>query len=245
MGKNRYGEIVDTLAVELARLSPGTRVASEHEIAARFGVSRAAARAAVQELESRLLVRRVRGSGTFVSRRIDYVISSRKAPSWHQTVRDAGGTPRAVVRDVRREPLPEDLAERLERRPGDPAHLLVRQYYVDGLLATWTNEWIPADVLMEADAAVHSVESIDLILRQMAGVAPVRAWCRVSFDLATPEVAANLEIEQGRQVWLVESVSRDAQDGTPVMCSNSWSRPDASRIVVEMDGPWPSAKGQC
>jgi DNA-binding GntR family transcriptional regulator len=245
MGKNRYGEIVEALAAELAGLRPGSRVASEHEIAERFAVSRAAARSAVQELESRLLVRRVRGSGTFVSRRIDYVISSRKAPSWHQTVRDAGGEPRAVVRDVRLMPLPDDLAARLERPAGTPAHRLVRQYYVDGLLATWTNEWIPVDVLPDVDVAVHSVESLDLILRQMAGVAPVRAWCRVGFDLPGADVAAGLEMEFGRQVWLVESLSRDAADGTPVMCSNSWHRPDTSRIVVEMDGPWPAAKGQC
>jgi DNA-binding GntR family transcriptional regulator len=244
MGKNRYGEIVDALVAEIAQCPPGSRVASEHQIAERFQVSRAAARKAVQELESRLLVRRVHGSGTFVSRRIDYVISPRKAPSWHQTVREAGATPRSVVRDVRREPLPEDLAARLERAAGDPAHLLVRQYYVDSLLSSWTNEWIPLDVLPDIDAAVHSVESVDLILRQMAGVCPVRAWCRVSFDIPCAEVATGLEMEYGRPVWLVESLSRDAPGGQPVMCSNSWSRPDASRIVVEMDGPWPPEKGQ-
>ncbi|MEU6270610.1 GntR family transcriptional regulator [Saccharopolyspora shandongensis] len=238
MVRSRYVEIADTLAAELAQLPAGSRIAGEHEIAARFAVGRAAARAAMQELEQRLLVRRVRGAGTFVNRRIDYVISQRRAPSWHQTVREAGAEPRSVVRDVRRAPLPAAEAELLERPTGSPASLLIRQYYVDDLLHGWSNEWIPADVLPDVEIAVHSVESVDSILRQMARVRPVRSWCRVSNTLPEPEVVAGLEIESGRPVWLVESVSRDSGTGLPVLFSRSWSRPDSARIVVEMDGPY-------
>jgi DNA-binding GntR family transcriptional regulator len=179
VGRNRYTEIVAALACELAGSPVGSRVASEHEIAARFSVSRAAARAAVQELENRLLVRRVQGSGTFVNHRIDYVISPRKAPSWHQTVLDAGAVPRSVVLDIRSGTLTGDLAARLERSAGSRAHVLTRQYYINDLLATWTTEWIPDDVFPDAaEVAVRAVESVDLVLRQMAQVEPVRAWCR-------------------------------------------------------------------
>ncbi|MBB5935475.1 GntR family transcriptional regulator [Streptomyces zagrosensis] len=236
--KSRYAEIADVLAAEIADQPAGARVSSEHEIAARFAVSRAAARAAVQELEGRLLVRRVRGAGTFVNRRIDYVLSQRKAPSMHQTVREAGGTPRTVVCDVRRVALRGELAARLEQPEGSEAHLLVRQSYIDGLLSGWAQEWIPLDLLPELDAAVHAVESLDSILRQMCGVSPVRAWCRVSYSLPTPEVAVGLESDHTRPVWLIESLSRDGDTGRPVMCSSTWSRPDSTRIIVELDGPW-------
>ncbi|HTU73761.1 MAG TPA: GntR family transcriptional regulator [Trebonia sp.] len=235
MGKSRYTEIVETLAGELADCQVGTRVASEHELAARFGVSRAAARSAIQELESQLLVRRVRGSGTFVNRPIDYVISADRPPSWHQTVRDAGATPRRLVREVRKAVLPQDLASRLGRPAGSPAHLLIRQGYINDLLSGWSQEWIPDDVFPDgADVAVHAVESVDLILRQMAKVEPVRAWCRVSMVIPPPDVAAGLEIDPGRQTWLVESVSRDAATGQPVMCSNTWTRTEMVRMIVEL-----------
>jgi len=235
VGKSRYTEIVETLAGELADCQVGTRVASEHELAARFGVSRAAARSAIQELESQLLVRRVRGSGTFVNRPIDYVISADRPPSWHQTVRDAGATPRRLVREVRKAVLPQDLASRLGRPAGSPAHLLIRQGYINDLLSGWSQEWIPDDVFPDgADVAVHAVESVDLILRQMAKVEPVRAWCRVSMVIPPPDVAAGLEIDPGRQTWLVESVSRDAATGQPVMCSNTWTRTEMVRMIVEL-----------
>jgi GntR family phosphonate transport system transcriptional regulator len=238
MGKSRYTEIVETLAGELADSPVGTRVASEHEIAARFGVSRAAARSATQELESRLLVRRVRGSGTFVNRPIDYVISAGRPPSWHQTVRDAGATPHRVVREVGPAELPQELAERLGRPAGSPAHLLVRQGYINDLLSGWSQEWIPDDVFPDgADVAVHAVESVSLILSQMARVEPVRAWCRVSMVIPPPDVAAGLEIDPGRQTWLVESVSTDAATGRPVMCSNTWTRTEMVRMIVELGAP--------
>nr|WTB33478.1 GntR family transcriptional regulator [Streptomyces sp. NBC_00830] len=234
--RSRYAEIAEVLAAEIADQPVGTKIASEHEIAARFKVSRAAARAAVQELEGRFLVRRVRGAGTFVNRRIDYVLSQRKAPSMHQTVREAGGELRTVVRDVRRIALIGEPAARLEREEGSEAHLLSRQSYINGLLNGWSQEWIPADLLTELSTAVHAVESLDTILRQMCGVAPVRAWCRVSSVLPDPVVAEGLETDHNRPVWLVESISRDADTGKAVMCSSTWSRQDSTRLVVELDG---------
>ena len=235
MGKSQYAEIVDKLVDDLAGCRPGTRVASEHELAARFAVSRAVAGAALRELESRLLVRRIRGSGTFVNGRIDYVISADRAPAWHQAVRAAGAEPRSAVRSITPGPLPDELAARLERAPGSPAHCIVRQGWINGMPADWGNEWIPDDVYPDgADVALRSVESLDEVLRQMAHVAPVRAWCRVGLELPPPEVAAGLEIDEGRHVWLIESVNRDGPGGFPIMTSTWWTRPDVIRVTVEM-----------
>ena len=235
MGKSQYAGIVDTLVSDLAGCPPGARVASEHEIAARFAVSRAVAGAALRELENRLLVRRVRGSGTFVNGRIDYVMAADRAPSWHSAVRAAGAEPRTVVRSITARPLPEDVAARLEREPGSPAHCIVRQSWINDMPTGWVIEWIPDDVFPDgADVAVRAVESLDQVLRQMAKVEPIRAWCRVSMELPPPEAATGLETDAGRHVWMVESVNRDAKRGFPVMTNIWWSRPDVIRVIVEM-----------
>ena len=235
MGKSQYAGIVDTLVSDLAGCPPGARVASEHEIAARFAVSRAVAGAALRELENRLLVRRVRGSGTFVNGRIDYVMAADRAPSWHSAVRAAGAEPRTVARSITARPLPEDLAARLEREPGSPAHCIVRQSWINDMPTGWVIEWIPDDVFPDGtDVAVRAVESLDQVLRQMAKVEPIRAWCRVSMELPPPEAATGLETDAGRHVWMVESVNRDATRGFPVMTNIWWSRPDVIRVIVEM-----------
>ncbi|MDN5857749.1 MAG: GntR family transcriptional regulator [Pseudonocardia sp.] len=234
MTSARYLEIAEELAAELAGAAPGSRVAGEHCIGRRFGVGRAAARAALQELERRLLVRRVQGAGTFVSRRIDYTISHDRRPSWHETVAAAGGKPRSVVRSIEVLPLPAERAGALELPAGTPAHRLVRQSYIDDLLASRVHEWVPVAVVADLDLAMHAVESLDQVLRQMGRVAPVRAWCRVSLDVPSADVREGLQVEASRPVWLVESVSRDAVSGRPLMCSRSWMRADAVRVVVEL-----------
>ncbi|WP_233361596.1 ATP-binding cassette domain-containing protein [Streptomyces sp. GMR22] len=67
------------------------------------------------------------------------------------------------------------------------------------LLGGWSQEWIPVDMLPELDAAVHTVESLDSILRQMCGVTPVRSWCRVSSVL--PD-------QRGRKGWRPRTTGR-------------------------------------
>ena len=234
MTASRYLEIADELAGELAGVEPGTRLVGEHGVGQRFGVGRAAARAAMQELERRLLVRRVQGAGTFVNRRIDYTIAHDRRPSWHETVTAAGGRPRTVVRSLETRPLPAEHATMLALPVGTPCHRLVRQSYIDDLLAARVHEWVPVAFVAHLDLAMHAAESLDMVLRQVARVDPVRAWCRVSLDVPPPEVCAGLEVEPSRPVWLVESVNRDGPTGVPVMCSRSWMRSDAVRVVVEL-----------
>lgn len=230
----RYLEIADELATELRGAAPGAKVDGEHGIGRRFGVGRAAARAALQELERRLLVRRVQGAGTFVNRRIDYTISHDRRPSWHETVAAAGGRPRSIVRSIEKLALPAEQAALMELEPGTPCYRLVRQSYIDDLLASRVHEWVPVSVVADLDLAMHAVESLDMVLRQMGRVSPVRAWCRVSLDVPPTEVREGLQMEVSQPVWLVESVNRDAASGRALMCSRSWMRADAVRVVVEL-----------
>lgn len=239
----RYLEIAERLAAELIDCPPGTRVASEPELAGRFGVGRAAARSALQELERRLLVRRIQGAGTFVNRRIDYVISRNRPPSWHATVAAAGATPRSQVKSVEQVPLPAERAAQLHLEPGVAAHRIVRNFFIDDLLASWTEEWVPVDVAPDLDIALHTVESVDLVLRQMGRVRPVRAWCRVSFDIPPTAVLAGLRLENSVAVWQVDSASRDGETGRGLLASTAWTRADAVRVIVELQDDWPVAAG--
>jgi GntR family phosphonate transport system transcriptional regulator len=231
----RYLEIADQLAGELAACAPGSRVASEPELATRFGVGRAAARSALQELERRLLVRRVQGAGTFVNRRIDYVISRTRPPSWHATVRAAGAVPRAHTKNVERVALAVEDAERLGHPAGTPMYRITRHFFIDDLLASLTQELIPVAAVPDLDVALHSVESVDMVLRQLGGVRPVRAWCRACLDIPPADVLRELRIEASVPVWRIDSLNRDAATGQVLLSSSAWTRGDAVRVVVELE----------
>jgi GntR family phosphonate transport system transcriptional regulator len=99
------------------------------------------------------------------------------------------------------------------------------------------------DVAPDLDLAVHAVESIDLVLRQMGRVRPVRAWCRVSFDIPPADVLRGLRMEASVPVWQVDSVSRDGETGRGLMASTAWTRADAVRVVVELQDTVPAVMG--
>jgi GntR family transcriptional regulator len=88
------------LEEQLAKASPGDPVPSENELARHHKVHRMTARAALQELERRHLVRRVQGRGTFVVRRLDYRISTEGPASFTEIVRSAGGNPSTTTDQV-------------------------------------------------------------------------------------------------------------------------------------------------
>lgn len=235
MTSARYLDIADELASELAACAPGTRVASEPELASRFGVGRAAARSALQELERRLLVRRIQGAGTFVNRRIDYVISRSRPPSWHATVIASGATPRAQTKDVQRIALAAEGVDQLGWPVGTPMYRIERHFFIDDLLASVTQELIPVAAVPDLDIALRSVESVDMVLRQLGGARPVRAWCRASLDIPPVDVLRGLGIEASVPVWRIDSISRDAESGRVLLSSSAWTRADAVRVVVELE----------
>lgn len=67
--KAKYEEIADCIMEEVKKgdLKPGEKIYSENELVTMYGVSRQTARHAVSVLEQRGIVRRKRGSGTFVT----------------------------------------------------------------------------------------------------------------------------------------------------------------------------------
>ncbi|NLU84241.1 GntR family transcriptional regulator [Rhodococcus sp. HNM0569] len=237
MTQQRYRQIADALEREIAGLAPGARIESEFALGARFGVGRSAARAAVQELERRQLVRRIQGAGTFVGRRIDYVLSRERRPSWHHTIEAAGARARSVVLAHSTEPVDAAVGELLELPVGAHAHRMERLSHIDDLVASYGIEWVSSDAVPDLARGMRVEESLDEVLRQMGSVRAVRAWCRTASDIPGRVVQDHLQLVTAVPVWVVESVNRDVASGRPLTYSKAWMRGDAVRVVMEIDDP--------
>jgi GntR family phosphonate transport system transcriptional regulator len=114
---------------------------------------------------------------------------------------------------------------------------IVRHFFIDDLLASLTQELIPVQAVPDLDVALQSVESVDMVLRQLGRVRPVRAWCRASLDIPPREVLQSLGIEASVPVWRIDSISRDAGTGGVLLSSSAWTRADAVRVVIELEDP--------
>lgn len=227
-------EIAAVLEAEIAGLPNGTKLPSEHELMGRFGVTRSTVRRAIEQLEARFLVRRVHGSGTFVNRRVDYLISSRLAPSLHATIERAGSVARTFVVDVSEAPLPADIAERFGIAEGTGCMRLVRVGYIDDHPATAAEEWIAPGVADHVDVSLRAIESLTEVLRGAHRV-PTRAWSRASTAFPPEEVRERLDLSATTPTWRVETLTRDGMRGDALMYSRASMRQDRIRVVIEFE----------
>ncbi|WP_221585789.1 GntR family transcriptional regulator [Microbacterium sp. G2-8] len=225
-------QIADSLESEIAGSAPGDRLPSEHALMRRFGATRTRVRRAIELLEARFLVRRAQGAGTFVNRRIDYLVSPEGAPSLHRTVERAGGVPRTFLIDAVEREAPADIAEFLDLDAGSPCTRLVRLAYIDDQIATCAEEWIAPGVLDNVDVSLRAIESLAEVLRGTRRD-PVRAWSRVATDFAPADMAARLETRETTPTWCLETLTRDGAGGAALMFSRSWLRQDRVRVVIQ------------
>ncbi|HZZ47375.1 MAG TPA: GntR family transcriptional regulator [Pseudonocardia sp.] len=230
MPATRFREIAALLEEELKALPSGSKVPGEHDIAERFGVARATARAALQALTARNVIRRVRGVGSFTIRRIDYPIDASRSPSWSATIRAAGATPRSVVVScTQADPPPEVVAVLGE----GSCHRLVRRSYVDDAAASFGIEWVPVAVVPELAAALRANDSLHRVLIEVAAAAPRRVWVRATAETLAPDIAAQLDASSLGLGWFIESLNRD-QNSPRLLCfTQRWIRADLIRVIFE------------
>lgn len=231
-----YLELAEGLAADFRVV--GDRVPSENQIASAHGVSRPTARAALQELERRFLVRRTRGAGTFVSRRIDYVISDSRPPSASATLRAAGAEPTTHLVEARSLPSPADVAWHLGIERGTRVVLVRRLITIDGILTSWTSAYLPSALVPGLGAELATRQSLFDVLSDVYGIRVRRRWSRASLDLPPASVVAALRLEGTPPTWMLEGVD-ERRDRTrqAVEFTRSWMRADVLNVVFEMGQP--------
>ncbi|MEW2359297.1 GntR family transcriptional regulator [Spirillospora sp. NPDC029432] len=229
-----YLEMADRLENELQRVPVGSRVPSEHALAARFQVSRPTARAALQELERRLLVRRIQGRGTFRRGRVEYLIAAHRPPSFSDTVRRAGAEPgsRLLSCAVRR--AVEQERRHLELGAGSAVWAVERVFTVNGETAAFATSLLPHRPLPGLDAELGDEISLHRALARRYGLTVVRHRYRLGLDVPPPAVADRLAGGDRSPVWLAESVNRTVR-GRRIEYARTYLRPDVLDVVFEIE----------
>ncbi len=229
-----YLALADELEALVARLDPGDRLPSEHELTASHSVSRLTARASLQELEGRMLVRRVRGAGTFVARRIEYPVGPSMPPSASEMVRRAGGIPTSQIVSVQHRRPTAEVRDALGLGSDDRVVAITRTGQVDGLPASFGTSHLPADLASGITGYLDDGASIYRLLSDEFGLTPVRSWARAELVVVPRDVAPELGADGRPLVWRLESCNEDRSLGRPVELSQTWLRADVYRVRFEL-----------
>jgi len=212
---------------------PGSRLPSEPELCEQFGLSRTTIRQALARVEQKGLITRDKGRGTF--------IASAKPRSWliqttegffHEEFVRTGHRVTSRILRLERATLPNWASDALALPLGSEGVLVERLREVDGLVALYVVNWLPAS-LADAVAELSPDESLYQRLASKGGVQVIGGRRTIEAVIAGERLAELLEVKPSDALAYVESVSWSATD-SPVDCYRAWLRTDRMRIDLSV-----------
>lgn len=228
----RYEAIAAHLRELVRDLPAGSRLPSEAELCARFGVSRMTARQAVQQLVTDRLVERRRGAGTFVAAaRVPRLLGS--PLSFSASMRRRGLT--ASSRLIERGPVRPTAIEAAELglAEGDGAYVLERLRLADGRPMAVERVVMPLDIAAKLGDDVDS-GSLHAAFER-AGHVPNRAVANVSARRGSARHRALLELPPSGVVLVEERTIAD-QHGRPLESTSTSYAADRYRFEAVLYG---------
>jgi GntR family transcriptional regulator len=214
----------DELSRRIAQgqLPSGAKLPSEPDLAAEMGVSRATLRDALRILEDDGLVRRVQGSGTYVTRRLRASNNLDMNFGVTDAIRAAGM--QAGIEGGRHWTEPAGASERVRTADGKPVVMsrdVLPHKTVDG------RPDIVERMLTESIYAVLERELGIVIYYGVASFRPVQADRTLAARLAVPRASLLLYL------WQVDY----AETGEPMLSSHEYHLADAFDFSVVRRGP--------
>lgn len=224
--------IAQTLRTDISegRYTPGDRLPTEAEMAARFGVNRHTVRHALARLVEDGLVRTRRGAGTFVAAQpTDYPIGRRVR--FHENLLAAGRRPHKQVLQIECRAATPGEARALHLAPEARVCSYHGLSLADGLPIALFESVFPVERLPGIEAALATTSSVTEAL-SLAGVADyTRASTRLTAVPATATQALHLHLREGDPLLRSTGVNVD-QAGQPVEYGRTWFAGDRVTLTL-------------
>lgn len=145
--KPLYLQMVDTLEQKIREsMSPNDKLPSERELTSIYDVSRITVRLAIQELESRGLVYKKHGKGTYVSEISDSAVDLASAYSFTEQMKKLGKTPQTKILSFRVVEAPESIAQEMQIAPGTKIFELERLRLANHVPMMIERTYLPYDL---------------------------------------------------------------------------------------------------
>ncbi|MCA7938564.1 GntR family transcriptional regulator [Burkholderia cepacia] len=230
-----YVQIKDTLRARIldGTYAPHSRMPSEHELCAAFGVSRITVRQALGDLQKEGLLFKLHGKGTFVSK-----------PKAFQNVTSLQGFAEAMssmgyeivnqVRSVRTVKADRHLATKLNVPEGAPLVEIHRVRLLNREPVSLEQTWVPEALGKRLAGADLATRDIFLVLENDCGIPLGHADVSIDAILADDEIVDALYVEESSPVLRIERLTHDAS-GAPIDYEYLYFRGDAFQYRLRID----------
>jgi GntR family transcriptional regulator len=221
--------------VVAGEFGPGDRLPGEPELARSLGVSRSSLRAAIALLEEDGLVRRLHGSGTYVTDRPLLRNDLSRNFGVSSLIASMGLEAGTVDETCTTEPASAEVAAALDVPTGTATSALRRVRTAGGRRVVDQTDWCRADVLSPAAMSAAARGSVYAALHER-GVPVHHGVATITPDIAMGEIARRLGVPRGTllmTIWQVDSTA----EGAVVLASREHHLADAFEITVYRRGP--------
>lgn len=221
----------ESLGDIIASTVSGERLPSEPKLAQVLGVSRATLREAMRTFETRGLIRRKQGVGTFVVRPPHVIESGLEILESIETLAERIGFSVTVGElTVKHRAASEVEAEVLGLSPASDIIHLSRVILAEGRPVAFLVDVLPDDVLSKDDIREGTGSVLDLLLRR-GKPQLLNSRCEIIAESASPKLASALDIQIG-DVLLKFEAFLYATNGRVVDYSSSYFLPGYFRFHV-------------
>lgn len=210
----------------------GMKLPSEPKLANQLGVSRATLREAMRTFETRGLLRRQQGVGTFVTRPSQVIESGLEVLESIEKLAERIGLPVAMGKmDIKICNTNETVSQALGLPTGSEVTCVSRVILAEERPVAYLVDNLPLHYLAQTDIqADFSGSVLDLLLKR-GDPALGSSRCEIAAIAATPEVARALHIQRGDSLMVFEAILY-AEDGTPIDYSYSYFLPGYFKFHV-------------
>lgn len=230
-----YVRIAEELEAAVLRgeHEPGERLPSGHELADRYGVNRHTVERAIDQLQSKGLVYRVRGHGAYVSPgRLEYRIAD--TMSFTDSVERLGLDNSQKVIGIRRVGAYGRMTEELGVPPGDTVVTLERVRSGGEVPLALLRKHYPERVFPSFYERLSSgFLSTRKLIKERYGHEVYRAHSIFEIEPADEDLSRHLGVPLGFPLFKIESLDV-LEDGTPAEWGVGWFRGDALRVRVKV-----------
>jgi len=208
-------------------VDPGAALPSERDLTEITGMSRVTIRKAIDKLIEEGLLFRRKGSGTYVTPRIE--VPASKLSGFSDDARQRGEKPSVFWMFKSYANPTDDEAAALEISKSTEVARLGRVRLLDGEPLAIEHAVVPAKFLPQLDDLGDSLYAA----LDSGGFRPVFGQQRIRAALATPTEAGVFSIRQNSEILRIERLTRLA-DGTPVEFTRSAYRGDRYEFVSDL-----------
>ena len=240
--------LADRIAASLVHHEPGWRLPRHTALARRYNVSTAEIDAAVDELATRHLVRRLPDGQLYRVSPAEYLITIEGVPGLTSRADPMGGQIACRSRQASWRQVPEDIGWALQIPPADPVGVIRVQWTANGEPAAFCTTYLVKEMAGPFINAQGSPGAAGLSLLpitapaqpdpehgELVPIGEPRA-VHVEMQPPPPSVARSLRLSAGQPAALVTVRFDDPDEGRPVALTVAVFRPDLFRIVVESGG---------